>query len=400
MNLSVSSRERSPAASPQPYNKPREKRDPSAVRLVLATLAAATFLCGCQSIVKRRAPNAPATLAPTFTPETVGARAPLDAALLQRPNTDYRLGPGDVLEIEIVGDLTSRTRTVVGPDGKVYFNVLPGIDVWGLTLAQARGRMVQEMQRFIREEQPISVSLISAESQKIWVLGRLSKPGAYSLAGPMTLLEAVSAAGGPAPATSIATRGGTGAMSLASTSSTMDDAADLGRAFVLRKGQLLRVDFEKLLREGDMSQNIYLHPDDFVYLPSATIGNVHVLGAVNNPRAVEYTNRLTLVQAVSQAGGTLIREAFPSQVAVVRGSLTEPKVAIVDMNAILSGKASDIALEPQDIVYVPHSPYRVLTRYLDTILTTFVRVVGVNEGARAVTDRATPVGVNVPLGPL
>lgn len=400
MNLSVSSRERSPAASPQPYNKPREKRDPSAVRLVLATLAAATFLCGCQSIVKRRAPNAPATLAPSFTPETIGDRPALDAALLQRPSSDYRLGPGDVLEIEIVGDLTSRTRTVVGPDGKVYFNVLPGIDVWGLTLAQARGRMVQEMQRFIREEQPISVSLISAESQKIWVLGRLSKPGAYSLAGPMTLLEAVSAAGGPAPATSIATRGGTGAMSLASTSSTMDDAADLGRAFVLRKGQLLRVDFEKLLREGDMSQNIYLHPDDFVYLPSATIGNVHVLGAVNNPRAVEYTNRLTLVQAVSQAGGTLIREAFPSQVAVVRGSLTEPKVAIVDMNAILSGKASDIALEPQDIVYVPHSPYRVLTRYLDTILTTFVRVVGVNEGARAVTDRATPVGVNVPLGPL
>ena len=113
MNLSVSSRERSPAASPQPYNKPREKRDPSAVRLVLATLAASTFLCGCQSIVKRRAPNAPATLAPTFTPETVGARAPLDAALLQRPNTDYRLGPGDVLEIEIVGDLTSRTRTVM-----------------------------------------------------------------------------------------------------------------------------------------------------------------------------------------------------------------------------------------------------------------------------------------------
>ena len=323
----------------------------------------------------------------------------LDPALLQRPKAEYRLGPGDVLEIEIVGDLNSRVRTVVGPDGKVYFNMLPGIDVWGMTLGQARAKMVQEMQRYVREEQPISVSLRSAESQKIWVLGRLNKPGAYSLVGPMTLLEAVSAAGGPATTATFVPRAGGGAAT-GSMSSNVDDTADLSRAFVLRKGQLLRVNFEKLLREGDMSQNIYLQPDDFVYLPSATMGNVHVLGAVNMPRAVEFTNRLTLVQAVAQAGGTLIREAYPSQVAVVRGSLTQPKVAIVDMNAILRGETADIMLEPQDIVYVPHSPYRVLTRYLDTILTTFVRVVGVNEGARAVTDRAAPVGVNVPLGPL
>ena len=367
---------------------------------LLPALAAAVLLAGCQSTVARRAgKGAATTLPPSFTPQTVSDLPALDAALLQRPNTEYRLGPGDVLEIEIVGDLLSRVRTVVGPDGKVYFNVLPGIDVWGLTLAQARTKMVQEMQKFVREEQPISLSLRSAESQKIWVLGRLNKPGAYSLAGPMTLIEAVSAAGGPSPATSFATRGG-GTMSMASSSTATDEAADLGRAFVLRKGELLRVNFEKLLREGDMSQNIYLQPDDFVYLPSATVGSVHVLGAVNTPRAVEFTNRLTLVQAVAQAGGTLIREAFPSQVAVVRGSLTDPKVAIVDMNAILRGQASDIVLEPQDIVYVPHSPYRVLTRYLDTILTTFVRVVGVNEGARAVSDQATAVGVNVPLGPL
>lgn len=373
---------------------------------VLSALAAALLLAGCQSTIARRAgKNAPKTL-PSFTPQTVADRPSLDPSLLQRPNTEYRLGPGDVLEIEIVGDITSRVRTVVGPDGKVYFNVLPGIDVWGLTLSQARTKMVQEMKRFVREEQPISLSLRSAESQKIWVLGRLNKPGAYSLTGPMTLLEAVAGAGGPAPAGGLMTRNGGGGASsagggtFAGGTSTMDDAGDLSRAFVLRKGELVPVNFERLLRDGDLSQNIYLHPDDFVYIPSASVGTVHVLGAVNAPRSVEYTSRLTLVQAVAQAGGTLIREAYPSQVAVVRGSLTDPKVAIVDMNAIIAGQAADIVLEPQDIVYVPHSPYRILTRYLDTILTTFVRVVGVNEGARAVTDRAAPVGVNVPLGPL
>jgi polysaccharide export outer membrane protein len=57
-------------------------------------------------------------------------------------------------------------------------------------------------------------------------------------------------------------------------------------------------------------------------------------------------------------------------------------------------------LAPQDIVYVPHQPYRVLTRYVNLILDTFARTVGVNEGARAASGEAGPVGVNLPLGSL
>jgi protein involved in polysaccharide export with SLBB domain len=218
------------------------------------------------------------------------------------------------------------------------------------------------------------------------------------MAGPMTLLEALSEAGGPAPAGAFASM--TGPIGVASSRGAADEAADLSRAFLIREGRMVRVDFSRLLREGDMSQNVYLQPNDFIYLPSATIGNVHVLGAVESPRALDYVNELTLIQAVSQAGGTLRRYAHLTQVAIVRGSLAQPQVAVVDMTAILAGQAPDIALQPQDIVFVPHTPYRVLTRYVDLILDTFVRTVGVNEGARAVDGRAQPLGVTVPLGPL
>jgi protein involved in polysaccharide export with SLBB domain len=228
----------------------------------------------------------------------------------------------------------------------------------------------------------------------------LNKPGAFSLTGPTTLLEAISLAGGPAPATALPTRSG-GAMSLASANGMSDEAADLRRAFVIRDGKALRVNFDRLLREGDLSQNIYLQPDDFVYLPSETRGSIYVLGAVNNPQAVEYSSRMTLAQAIARAGGTFVKEAQTSQVAIVRGSLAEPKVAYVNLSSILRGGANDIILEPQDIVFVPQTPYRYGTRLLDTVLNTFVRVIGVNEGARALSDRrTTPVGVNVPLGPL
>jgi protein involved in polysaccharide export with SLBB domain len=366
---------------------------------LLASAAASLLFAGCSSLKLRRESGPPLAAAPvTFVPETVADAATLDPTLLMRPTDEYRLGPGDQLEIDIIGELGTRTRTVVGPDGKVYFNLLPGVDVWGLTLNQARTSLVREMQRYVRETPAITVSLVAASSQKIWVLGRLNKPGVYSMSGPMTLLEAIAAAGGPAPTTTLATRGSASmAMAMASANGASDEAADLRRAFVIRNGKHLPVNFEKLLRDGDLSQNIYLRPDDFVYMPSEARGTVHVLGAVQNPRAVEYTARMTLAQAIAQAGGTTIREAQVSQVAIVRGSISEPRVAYVDLRSILHGSASDILLEPQDIVYVPHNPYRVGVRLIDTILDTFVRVVGVNEGARAV-GQGTSVGVNVPLG--
>jgi protein involved in polysaccharide export with SLBB domain len=366
--------------------------------LLGATWALASF-SGCATLKQRLArkppPPPPPTFTPaTFVPATTADTTPIDKALLQRPTTEFRLGPGDELEIEVLGDIATRARTTVGPDGKIYFYVLPGIDVWGLTLTEARNRIGQELQKMVREQPPISLTLRNVASQRIWILGRLNRPGVYPMAGPMTLLEAVAEAGGPAPASAVASLGGP--LGTASRGGS-DEAADLGRAFIIRQGKLLRVDFRRLLREGDMSQNIYLQPDDFVYLPAAAAGNVHVLGAVNQPRSLDYQGTMTLSQSLAQAGGS-VRNAYLASVAIVRGSLTEPKIAIVDFAAVQRGAAPDVLLEPQDIVYVPYTPYRVITRYVDLILDTFARTVGVNEGARAISDRAVGVGVNVPVG--
>lgn len=362
--------------------------------LLGASLGVALLFSGCASLRRTSAPRA---LPASFSPATVSALPPLDPVLLRRPDTEYRLGPGDQLEIEVLGDIDSRARTVVGPDGKIYFYVLPGIDVWGLTLSEARTKLVTELRNFVREEQPVSLALRAGASQRIWVLGRLARPGVYTMAGPMTLLDAISEAGGPARASGIMTQAG--AVGMTASPGATDEAADLRRSFVIREGKLVRVDFERLLRQGDLSQNIYLQPDDFVYLPSAAVGSIHVLGAVGRPQALDFTGEQTLAQAIARAGGT-VREAFPAQVAIVRGSLSEPKVAVADLSAILRGEAPDVLLEPQDIVYVPLSPNRFLTRYVNLILDTFVRTVGVNEGSRAVSGQAGPVGVNVPLGPL
>ena len=99
-----------------------------------------------------------------------------------------------------------------------------------------------------------------------------------------------------------------------------------------------------------------------------------------------------MVAAIGQAEGT-IKDAYLSHVAIVRGSLTQPKIAVVDYNAVTRGESPDVLLEPGDIVYVPFSPYRTLERYAMLILNTFVSTVAINEGAHAVTRNAQPVGV-------
>jgi protein involved in polysaccharide export with SLBB domain len=365
---------------------PATRRSAALQLIGLAALALA-FTAGCA----HRAPRVTTLQPQPIAPENATA---MDPALLNPPPKEFTLGPGDRLDLELLDDPASRVTTTVGPDGKIYFYLLPGIDVWGLTLPQVRERLEQGMQEYFREKRPISVALRSSESQRVWMLGRVNKPGVYPLSGNMTLLEALASADGPASATPGAAVGA--ALGLGNVGQVMDDSSDLRRAFVMRNGQRLPVDLDRLLNRGDLSQNIRLQGGDFIYLPTSGGSDVSVLGAVGTARVVPYERDMTLVQAVANAGGT-IQDAFVRQVAVVRGSLTEPQIAVVDYEAIVLGRAPDVRLEPQDIVYVPYTPYRTLKRYVNLILDTFVRATGVNEGARAIDPNILPPGISVPV---
>lgn len=321
------------------------------------------------------------------TAPVAAADAPtLDPALLRSSNAAATLGPGDVMEIEFIGEPTSRATVRVGPDGKIYYYLLPGINVEGLTLDQTREIISRESEKFLRRNPSVAITLRTVASQRIWVLGQLYTPGVFTMSAPITLLEAIAQAGGPTPP---APAGGAGGL--------VSETADLRHSFVLRKGQMLPVDFERLIDNGDPTQNIYLQAGDFVYVAPSVARTVHIIGAVLNPRTVTAASP-SLIQTIASAGGT-IDDADLRHVAVVRGSLTRPSIAIVDYKAIIQGHAPDVALEPHDIVYVPFTPYRTVLRYTDLILNTFVRTIGVNEGARVVDPHAGALGVSVGVTP-
>jgi polysaccharide biosynthesis/export protein len=350
------------------------------------------IVVGCSSTGKRAAQ--PAQFADlTGGAMTLATTNEAHPDLLRPSDAPFTLGPGDRLEIELIGTPNSRAVTSVGPDGKIYYYLLPGTDVWGLSLAETRDRLQTGLAKYVADPQ-VTVTLRDVASKHVWLLGRLNQPGIYPMAAPMSLLEAIALAGGTSSSGDLV---------------TLQDLADLRHSFVMRHGQSLPVDFYRLLREGDTSQNIYLQSDDFVYVPSALAQQVYVLGAVPSPRAVPYTEGMTLVSAMANASGAttvdwltpgtygVVADAYLSHVAIVRGSLSNPRLSVVDYGSIIKGGARDVLLEPGDIVYVPNSPLSTVKRYLNTIVNTFITTVAANEGIRA-GGGTVNVGVSVPVG--
>jgi polysaccharide biosynthesis/export protein len=379
-----------------------DHHQPAVALYKMSTMKKLLFLCAVSLLLSlvsgcRHAARTPAAdprfsdMAPGFTAQEVTNR--LDPKLLQPNLALFTLGPSDRLEIEILGHPQTRAVTLVGPDGKLYYNLAPGLDVWGLTLDQARSALEKEISKYMAEPQVV-LTLREVGSKYVWLVGRLNRPGIYPISTPLTLLEAVSLAGGTARSTS--------------QYSSMD-LADLRHSFVMRHGELLPVDFYRLLHDGDTSQNIVLQPDDFVFVRSVLSQEVYVLGAVNFPRAVPYSDQMTLIGALAGGNGParydyfdrytggFPRDARLSHVAIVRGSLTQPKIAVVDAGAIIKGGAPDVPLEPGDIIYVPNSPMRFVKSYLNLILDSFVTTVAANEGIRAAGGEVG-VGVSVPVG--
>ena len=119
----------------------------------------------------------------------------------------------------------------------------------------------------------------------------------------------------------------------------------------------MNVDFQRLFFEGDMSQNIELEPDDYLYFPSNITAEIYVLGEVLSPGVQGFTSKLTVLGAISRREG-FSKAAYREKVLVVRGSLQKPELIVVNTNDILKGKQPDFLLQPKDIVYVNARPWK------------------------------------------
>lgn len=107
----------------------------------------------------------------------------------------YVIGPEDVLKILFWGDEKMSGEVVVRPDGKISTPLLNDIQAAGLTPDQLRLRINDEASHYI-EDPNATVVVKQINSRKVFITGEVEKPGAYTLTGPMTVLQLIANAGG------------------------------------------------------------------------------------------------------------------------------------------------------------------------------------------------------------
>jgi len=255
-----------------------------------------------------------------------------DAPAPQQVN-DYRIGAKDLLQITVY-ELPELNQTVrVSEDGSITLSLLGKIEVAGLTAQELEKKLASVLDRQYTKNAHVTVFI--KEYQKVSVIGAVGKPGQYELVGPTTLLYVIAQAGGLT-------------------------AQAMNEIFVYRKeadGQqsIISVRLDDLA-SGKQEFNVELKPNDVVSIPIDVMLNVFVYGEVKTPGVIPYlsSKRITLLQAVAQAGGPT-EWAKKSRVMIKRkDKRTGKEIEIrVNLKNMISGRVSDIVLEEGDVVIVP-----------------------------------------------
>jgi len=168
--------------------------------------------------------------------------------------------------------------------------------------------------------------------RRIYVLGRVARPGVYTLKLDVPILHALFLAGGVA------------------------ENGDLASAFVIRGKDKIPVDLWKLIQKGDLSQNVMIKHEDTVVVPAGgELQNaVYVMGEVNKPGVYSQPEALSLLKLVTLAGG-FTKFAAPGRATLIRRDGEKKVLMKVDLKDIMNDpKANeDLSLRPGDVLIVP-----------------------------------------------
>jgi len=266
------------------------------------------------------------------------------------------LGPGDQVRIQVLDEPESWALVRIGIDGRLHYGPGPGIDAEGMTVAEISEALEAKLSEYYVQPQ-VEVLPVEILSRQATVLGQVRQPGNVALDGGERIFDLLAESGG---------------FWVTIGSLHFKQLADLSSAIYVRDGEVLPVDFEALFRDGDIRHNIRVHPGDYLYIPAVFHREVTVLGDVNSPNVVDMSERLTIAQAVAFADGCE-EGAYGSSTLLIRGSMSRPRVARVDLPAILNGRHPDIPLENGDIIYVPgptsESPERLIDHFNKSFVT-------------------------------
>jgi polysaccharide export outer membrane protein len=252
-----------------------------------------------------------------------------------RAQSEYVIGGGDVLQVNVWKNPELSQTVTVRPDGAVTLPLIRDVAAGGLTALQLGQAVAEKLSAFFNAPN-VTITVSVANSYRVYTQGAITA-GMHVLPAPTTARQLLSRAGAPAP------------------------EADLSRAFVQRGGARIPVDLSPEAGPGpEGSAAAFLSPGDVLVVPfrAAATGRVLVVGEVVSPRAVNLQAGTTFLDAFVEAGGGTPSADLKNARIARRGPSGEPEEISVDLEEVL-GKgvlSRNVPLMGGDVVIVPSRP--------------------------------------------
>lgn len=276
----------------------------------------------------------------------------------------YRIGPGDKLEINVFDVEELNVEVRVRQSGFISLPLVGAVMAGGMTESEFQEELQKRLSAYVRNPQ-VNVYIGSYGSQQVAVIGAVYKPGTYSLKkGTNSILELISMAGGltekagsyvnfiPTEITGVTANTEVEAkakLSLASTSTSAgsDTGIELWLDQVLGTG-------------GGIPLEIPVQGGDMIIIPEA--GKINVEGELEKTGSVELGKNMTLLGALAAAGG-ITYSANIEEVEIVRDFGAErPGRLVVDLTKVAGGDEKDVRLRNGDLVRIPSATGRRLSQ--------------------------------------
>jgi polysaccharide export outer membrane protein len=339
------------------------------------------------------------------------------AGAAQAADDTYVIGVEDVLDIQVWDNKDLNQVVFVRPDGKISLPLVGELHAGGKTVQQLQDALVELYAKTVKEAN-VTVIVKEIKSRPVFFSGEFAKTGPVQLTRDLTVLQAVSVVGGLLPtadggsgfvlragkvlpvdftrllqmgdisqniklepgdsvvaptAESVfvqgevktpkvikLTRDLTVLRAIAEAGGVTDQGARGQVVVVRRQGdQRVRipVDLDKLVEAPDSRVDLPLKPNDVVFVPflippSAEL--VYVQGEVKTPKVVKLTKDLTVLRAISEAGG-FTQLAASGRVVLIRGEGDKRERIQVDVDKLMKNPepGADVPLKPNDVIFVP-----------------------------------------------
>ncbi len=322
---------------------------------------------------------------PQLKPPPQQASDPVTSGVIISPDVDYRIGPSDVIEIQVEDAPRLCGSHRVSAKGNIVLPYLKRINILNKTTEEIENFIAEGLRgRYLKDPQ-VHVTVLNTFSRMFFIQGSVRRPGTYYIEGRPTLVKLISAAGGlndnygstayilrelkgekeeaalKGETSSPALKGETSPPAAQPAVASENKPAEAAGGEPAGKADydLIPVSMGKFLKGQINEVTATLQPGDIVNIPSTDV--FFVAGEVHQPGEFALKEGTTLRQAISLAQGVTF-DAASGKGVIFREEQAGKRIEIaVDIGGVMNGKKDDIAIMPNDIVIVPNSRWKSVT---------------------------------------